>query len=849
MGSVYRARDTRLGREVAIKISAEHFTERFAREARAIAALNHPNICQLYDVGPDYLVMELVDGQPLLGPMPLDKALDYARQIIDALDAAHEKGIIHRDLKPSNILVLSSGTIKLLDFGLAKTAEEPPADPRNSPTMTMSPTRAGMILGTAAYMAPEQARGLAVDKRVDIWAFGCVLYELLTGKQAFQGNTVSDILAAVLKDEPDYSNLPAHLRTVIEKCLRKDPRKRWRDIGDVRLALDEPAAVELAPTRPRWWAIPWVISTLLAVALGFALIFLAARPIERPVMRLAVDLGPDAELRTTFTTFALSPDGKRLVFGTKSGNGAVHLAVRQIDQGNAVALPGTEGARDPFFSPDGEWIGFSADGKLKKVSVTGGVPGVLCDAPNFRGASWSESGYIVAALNTQGGLVRIPEAGGTPQPVTELSKEPHEISHRWPQMLPKEEAVLFTSSVVPNFREATIVAQSLKTGERKILWKGGTFGRYVSSGHLLFFHEGTLLAARMDPISLRLTTQPVPVLEGISVNTVTGSAAMDCSRDGVFIFEPGDSVQSHALYWRTSSAPPELLTVYPGAYAGKLAPDGRRLALTVADGAASDVWVYDIERGARTRLTFDGMSTSNLAWSPDGKYVVYLSFHDRRSDLIAVRADGTGERVKLYSSQSYGAQPGPFSPDGRHFVFMSLSSSTGLDILMLPIEKGPSGELTAGPAEPLIATRANEQDPDISPDGRWLAYVSDETGRQEVYVRPFPEAGGRWQVSTEGGSFPLWSRAGHELFFIAADHMMVAPYDARGASFESGKPSRWSDQEFLNPSLHRMFDGMPDGKRFIELRPLNPSSQNRASSELTFIVNFFQELNRTAPRK
>jgi len=406
-------------------------------------------------------------------------------------------------------MITPAGMVKVLDFGLAAIAEASApesTDPSVSPTFTMSPTRAGMILGTAAYMSPEQACGKKVDKRADIWAFGVVLYEMLTGKQAFKGETVSDILAAVIKEEPALDPLPAHLRATIEKCLRKDPRTRWRDIGDVRMALDEtlPAAV----ARPgKSQAIPWIIITaLLAVALGLALVFLPARQVERPQMLLPVDLGPGAALRGTFSTIAISPDGTRLVFGQKGADGAVRLALRRLDQMQATELQGTEGARDPFFSPDGQWIGFGTAGKLKKVSAQGGTPSILCDAPNFRGASWGEDGFIVAALDTRAALTRIPENGGNPQPFTELDKEGHETTHRWPQVLPGGKAVLFTTNVVPFFETATIAAQSLKSKRRDVVWKGGSFGRYVSSRHLLFVYNGTLFAARMDLDRLRLWT-------------------------------------------------------------------------------------------------------------------------------------------------------------------------------------------------------------------------------------------------------------------------------------------------------------------------------------------------------
>src|SRR5579864_6162259 len=550
MGEVYKALDTRLGREVAIKISHEQFTERFEREARAVAALNHPSICHLYDVGPNYIVMELVNGVELQGPVDLDTALHYARQMADALEAAHEKGIVHRDLKPANVNVKPDGSLKVLDFGLAKNMSELAGDPRSSPTMTMSSTRAGMILGTAAYMRPEQARGQQVDKRTDIGACGCVLYEVLTGEQPFQGETISDILASVLREEPDLEKVPAQVRPLLKRCFAKDARKRWRDIGDVRLALDDvplsvtaPAAA-VAPSRPP--VVPWAIAALLGATLAATLVFLWPHPATPlALMRLPVALGADAQVRGSNSTLALSPDGSRLVFGVKdSENGTTRLAIRSLDQQTAIPLPGTEGARDPFFSPDGQWIAFAAAAKLKKISAQGGSAEVLCAAPNFRGGWWGTDGFIVAALDTRSALMRVPENGGAPEAIGKL--ESGETTERWPQVLGNGD-VIFTSKGVGDYDGASILAWSPKTGARKILEKNATFGRYVS-GELLYTHGENLFAVRMDADTLEVSGSPAMVLEGISTASNTGFAEFLSAANGTAVILASESSQPQAIY-------------------------------------------------------------------------------------------------------------------------------------------------------------------------------------------------------------------------------------------------------------------------------------------------------------
>ena len=526
MGEVYRAKDSKLDREVAIKILPDTLTHdserlaRFEREAKVLAALNHPNIAQIYAVEQSALVMELVPGEPPAGPLPLDTALNYAQQISDALATAHDRGITHRDLKPANIMVTPAGVIKLLDFGLAKAAEESATSENvgNSPTLTMSPTRAGMILGTAAYMAPEQARGKPVDRRADIWAFGVVLYEMLTGKQAFPGETVSDILASVLTKEPDLAPVPGKLRRLIASCLQKDPKLRLQAIGDWRLLVEAPLAL---PRLTRPW--PWIAAVgALVIALIAVSIFAyqTTRPTQHPLIRLNVDLGPDA-IAGANTTLAISPDGARIVFPSRGPDGRQRLATRLLDQSQATTLPGTENGSDPFFSPDGQWVGFFAGSQLKKAQVQGvSAPITICAAPIAQGGAWGEDGNIIAALSNLYPLSIVSAAGGTPQPFTKLERG--EATHRWPQILPNNQGVLFTASATTIAAEGNIEVFSTKTKQRKTLVSGGYFGRYVPDGHLIYLRQGVLFGVGFDLEHLELRGMPTPLIDDVAANASQG---------------------------------------------------------------------------------------------------------------------------------------------------------------------------------------------------------------------------------------------------------------------------------------------------------------------------------------
>jgi Tol biopolymer transport system component/predicted Ser/Thr protein kinase len=848
MGEVWRGTDTKLGREVALKILPASFAQdpermaRFEREAKVLASLNHPHIAQIYGIEERALVMELVEGETLKGPLPLDTALEYARQIADALEAAHEKGIVHRDLKPGNIMVTPSGTVKVLDFGLARVAEESPSDSK-SPTMTISPTRAGVILGTARYMSPEQARGKTVDKRADIWAFGCVLYEMLTGKPAFTGETTTDILAAVVTKEPDLAKVPVKVRQLLRRCLEKDPKKRLRDIGDAWELLNDTDAFEATTFRERS-SLAWIATAVLAVAAIILAggLWRASRSVDRPLMRLDVDLGPDA-VAGQFTTAAISPDGARLVFVATGSDGKQMLATRLLSEAKPVLLTGTENGSDPFFSPDGKWIGFFADGKMKKISVQGGAPIVLCDAPNDRGADWGEDDNIVVALNPVGALSRIPAEGGTPQPVT----KGRFATPRWPQYLPGGDAVLFT--LPPSFiaYDASVAAVSLKTGEIKILVRGGYFGRYLptsgSMGHLVYVHAGTLFGVPFDPARLELRGGAVPILDDPAADPSSGAGQFSFSRTGSFVYRSGKaSAQGWPVLWLDKAAKPQPLIARQGFWEEpRFSPDGQRLVLAQTNGDDRGIFVYDLQRDAMSRITSEAANVP--VWSPDGKHIV---FH-LGSGLGWARADGAGETQRLLASKN-SVFPRSFFPDGRRLAFHELDPNTGYDLWTLSLDLNDPDHPKAGKPEPFLRTPANERVPTVSPDGRWIAYQSDESGRYEVYVRPFPGPGGKWQISDAGGQLPVWSHKRGELFFETLDNrIMLTDYESKDESFVPGKPRLWSDQQILDEDTLPNYDLAPDGKRFAIFPNLSAAAGETGDVRITFLLNFFDELRRLAP--
>jgi serine/threonine protein kinase len=669
MGEVYRAKDTKLNREVAIKVLPESLAQdpdrlaRFEREAKVLASLNHPNIAQIYGIEDRALVMELVSGETLKGPLPLETALNYAKQIADALEAAHEKGIVHRDLKPANIMVTPADVVKVLDFGLAAVVEGPTSSSGNladSPTLTVSPTRAGMIMGTAAYMSPEQARGKPVDRRSDIWAFGTVFYEMLTGRPLFAGETVSDILVEILGKEPDLSALPAHARYVVDRCLRKDPRKRWQAIGDVRIALEEGAPEPSMPApsqeAKRTW-LPWAIAAalLLVAAVTSFMAWRATRSAsgsgDRPLIRLDADLGPDAHVATAYASSitAISPDGTRLLYPVRGQDGKQMLASRLLNEKTGTVIAGTENGSGPFFSPDGQSIAFFADNKLKRTALNGGAPITLAGASNPRGGSWGEDGTIIASLNNTAGLSRIPASGGTPQALTQLRNG--EVTHRWPQVLPGGNAVLFTASRnLSDYESASLEVLTFKTGEVKVVQQGGYFGRYVASGHLLYVHDGTLFALNMDGSALRTQGQPVPILEDVASSSTSAAGQFDVSRNGIFIYHSGKtlpetwSIENFDAGGSKKDQPQ--LSKSSAYFTPRFSPDGKRLAVGM-EGKGVDLYVYDFQTDVLSRLTFFGELAYAPVWTPDGKHIVLQLARGDSQSLLWIRSDGAGMEQTL----------------------------------------------------------------------------------------------------------------------------------------------------------------------------------------------------------
>ena len=851
MGEVYRARDGRVGRDVAIKVSAERFSDRFEIEARAIAALNHPNICQLYDVGPNYLVMELVEGEALKGPVPLDMALHYAGQIADALAAAHERGIVHRDLKPANIRVKEDGTVKVLDFGLAKSTERQAAasGAENSPTLTLPLTQAGMILGTAAYMSPEQARGKAVDHRADIWAFGVVVYEMVTGERAFQGDSAAELMGAVIHKEPDLALAPATVRRLIEKCLAKDPRHRLQAIGDWKLLLDDARApAASAPSRSRLSTMLWpgiaAAMTLIAAALGLMLWApWRAAPEPRIVTRQAMSIPAGA-----FDPI-LSRDGTRLVYTEFSGNVA-QIRLRMMDQLEANPIPGAESdVHADGFSPDGQWIIYrtSSTPKLKKIPVTGGTSVSICDLSGpSGGATWAPDDTIIFADSR--GLMRVPAAGGTPEPLLALDVKSGEL-FALPQLLPDGKSVLFTIVTGLSLDSGRIAVLDLKTRTHRVLINSASFAQYAPGGRLVFMRGSRLFAAPFDLKRLAVTGPEVPVEEGVG----NGYSFSDSS---LMVFIRGTmhvvgSLSPSKLEWIDRQGNSQPLPDAPQRwYTLAISPNGKLVAGSIPDyeskSPRSDIWLYDLERRTLTPLTSGGVNGS-LVWTPDGRWVTYGSqdlAHDAygtKGAIYRVPADKSGPPELLLASDEGAIAPCSWTPDGQMVYSQKGDGKNRIWILPAP----GSGTET----KPRLFSRSafNETRPTLSPDGKWIAYSSDESGKYEVVVEPFPGPGAKLQVSTHGGWVPRWARNGRELYYVDPDtKQMMAVETETGPAFHAGQPKAMfkMPDSSISSIKEVIFDVSPDSKRFLVTRPEGAAN---ASSTLIFITNWFDDLRKRAP--
>ena len=829
-------------------------------------------------MGPDYLVMELIEGPTLAvriaaGAIPLGEALVISRQIAEALEAAHEKGIIHRDLKPANIKLTEPGdsghpgSAKVLDFGLAKAlqADSPATDLNSSPTLTLSPTGVGVILGTAAYMSPEQARGAKVDKRTDIWAFGVVLYEMLTAQRMFAEQTVSDTLAAVLKTDPNWGALPPDtpepIRRLLKRCLQRDRKRRMRDIGDALAEIDDAQAeptvrTALPPTNPvssRW---PWAVSAVLATALALVLVLLsrAIRPVPASLTRFNADLGKEVVDTPWGSGVAISLDGSRLAYVSRSSDGTQRLFIHSLDSSTATALPGTENGQGPFFSPDGQWVAFFADGKLKKIAAVGGAPVTLCDAPSTRGGSWGEDGHIIFAPSNRNPLFRVSSAGGNPQPVTELKGE---WTHRFPQVLPGAEAFLFTSCQTLDLEACAIEVQSVSSGHRKVLVRGGYYGRYLGSGHLLYLHEGAAFAAPMNLKRLELTGPASPVLEDVRSNPGTGVAHFDFSQSGTLVYIPGKALPAtKSIFWQDAAGGLTPLRLAPRVYRTvRVSPDGTRLALVIAEGSQSNVWVYEWARDRLFRLTFLNGNSESPVWTPDSKHVAFFS--DARAPgpgIYWIRADGAGEAQRLLEGTNL--RPRSFSPDGKWLAYDSPDVRTGASLWTMPLDGSNSDRPKAGKPEALASSTGSERYAEFSPDGRWIAYITAESGMPEMYVRSFPGPGGRWLVSSDGsggavGAFSVfWSLNGRELFYTdSAGEIIAVSYTANEGTFSASQPRLWSLRRVESASGYptQDIDLAPDGKRFAVILPTDQEVESKTQTHVVFLLNFFDELRRRVP--
>jgi len=876
MGEVYRARDTRLGRDVAIKILPSGFPAdadrlaRFEREARLLAALNHPHIAAIYGVeeasGVRALVLELVEGETLAErrqrPIPVAEALTMARQIAEALEAAHERGIIHRDLKPDNVKIAPDGTVKVLDFGLAKAAVDQASDDL-AETVTFQGTREGILLGTPAYMSPEQARGKPVDKRTDIWALGCVLFEMLAGQRTFTGDTISDNIAAIIEREPPWDRLPdatpPTVRRLLRRCLEKDPKRRLRDIGEARIELEDalanPAPDELVRPEPGLMTRRTAITALAGAAAGTLAMgmFSISRwhgALPRNLTRFAIAM-PEGEFHRAGwgSRLAIAPDGSRIAFISSVETGAAtRFYVRALDDLESKLIKDVV-VGVAFFSPDGRWLGYFTPNppSVRKMPLSGGAPVTILErnATGNAGATWADDNTIYFVSDVPGGVLSIPAAGGQPKEIVKIDTAVGERIVKYPNALPTGKALLFTVATADSesFDDARVAAFSMRTGRRKVLVEGGTHARYSPSGHLVYARNGNLLAVRFDPDRLQVTGQPVTVLEGVLMSRNTGAAAFELSASGDLVYVPGACEGgARTLFWVDRIGHAEKLPLPAKSYLHpRISPDARKLAIEI-EGSNHDCYIYDFVTGVLSNITADGVSHWPL-WSPDGKTIGYRSGTMGRFRLWQVPADRS-QAPQQVAATGFSQSAESYSPDGRSMVYTAAALGGPSKVLVVPLQ-GDQKPL------PLDDNKYAEGSPKFSPDGHWMAYCSSESGKPQVFVQAFPGPGTKTQVSNDGGTDPVWKRSGGELFYRNGERMMAVPVSTASA-FTAGRPQELWKGHYSHgmstscgqPGLSSSnYDVTADGKRFLMIKD-DDDQDSAMSRQIIVALGWADELNR-----
>jgi Tol biopolymer transport system component len=864
MGEVYKARDTRLDRIVAVKVLPAHLAdraelrERFEREAKTIASLNHPHICTLYDTGRqdeiDYLVMEYLEGETLAqrllkGALPLEQVLQYAIEISDALDKAHRKNVTHRDLKPGNIMITKSGT-KLLDFGLAKLRQDAaPATPVSQlPTMDDAITARGTILGTLQYMAPEQIEAKEVDGRTDIFAFGAVVYEMATGKKAFAGKTSASLIAKILEtDPPPMSSLqpmtPPALDRVVKKCLAKEPEKRWQAASDVcdelkwiaeqgsQAGLPAPGVARRKVGEKVAWAL--AAMAIVVAVLVTAVPYLRRTPVEVRAVRFTIN--PPEKGRFPILVFAptflsVSPDGTRLAFIAVDSAGHSMLWTRDLDSHIAQPLPGTDDGIGPFWSPDSRFIAFTANSVLKKVAVAGGPPQTLTALAGFGTGTWNREGDILFAPVGLGPILRLPSGGGSATPVTAFDVSRQQDFHNWPHFLPDGRHFLYLAHS-RNLENTAVYVGSLDSKQTKLVLNVASDALYSPPGYLLFVRAGTLLAQPFDADRLELRGEASPIAEGVQSTPSNSGAAVAVSENGVLAYRVAPTNAQTELVWVDRKGGEQPLPAPPHAYRNpRLSPDGQHVAVTI-DELGSQEWLLDIGRGTLTRLTFDGSYNGAVAWTPDGKRIAFGTDRAGPRNVFWQLADGSGGAERLTTSD-LGDVAGSWSPDSQTLAYQETTPGAGYDLWVF--------RLSDHKAQPFLRTRFNEIAPRFSPDGRWIAYASDESGRYEIYVQPYPGPGGKWQISTDGGTEPVWARNG-ELFYRNGDKMMAVETNTK-SNFSADKPKLLFERHYATYNTMPAYDVTPDGQRFLLAK-----TGGQTPEEINVVLNWFEELKQKLP--